>query len=220
MSEDRRALTVVIDDAWPERVVDLWADLQPRVVVVPGGRTAVPLFSALRAASSKLRIDSTEFLFSDERCVPPSHRDSNFGLAHRLLFRYVNATVHRMPSESCRPDLYASVVGRRRIDLAILGVGEDGHTASLFNGSPGADAAGPDAPLVEVTERPDHRRLTLTPRALNASSVVAFIASGKEKAHAVSLFARGDPSIVAAAIRGVEATYLFCDPDAGAALTS
>ncbi len=213
------SVSLVVDENWVERVVDLWEELKPRVVVVPGGRTPVPLFERLRKSAEGLHLDSAEFFLSDERCVPPSHMDSNFGRAYRLLFSEISTTAHRMRSESCDPSTYEAALGRRTIDLALLGLGADGHTASLFPGDPAVELDGPSDPLVAVVEGEDHRRLTLTPRALCGSEVVAFLAAGPEKAQAVRRLLAGDSDIPASRIRGRRATYLFCDP-AAASLAS
>jgi 6-phosphogluconolactonase len=211
-------ISLVVDAGWPERVIELWAEIEPHAVVIPGGKTPIPLFDALGDVALKLRLEEAEFFFSDERCVPVSHRDSNFGSAYRHLFCRVFTTVHRMPSETCNPESYASLLERRQIDLALLGVGTDGHTASIFDGSPARDFVGEDDPLVTVVERDDHRRLTLTPKALRGSRVVAFLVSGKHKATVAERLAHRDPSLVASAVFGREATYLVCDPEAASEL--
>ena len=220
MHSFRSDILTLVDAEWPLRLVELWCELRPRVVVLPGGRTPRHIYPVLLKARDRLALDSTEFFFSDERCVPPSHRASNFGAAYRAFFGRLLATVHRFSSERCAGEAYEAALRRRQIDLALLGIGEDGHTASLFPGSEACRATDPEAPLVLSVSGPDWPRLTLTPAALNSASVVVFLASGSKKARVVQGLARRDPSLVASAIVGKKFTYILCDPAAGSDIGS
>jgi 6-phosphogluconolactonase len=212
-------IEVVVSSDWPYKVVELWSSIRPRIVVIPGGSTPRRLFQALVENASSLELDRCEFLLSDERCVPSTHRDSNFGQAYRYLGSRIRATFHRMRSETCDPAPYEAVLERRSIDLAILGLGRDGHTASIFSGSQALEAVGEGSPLVMAVEGPPEgegpswRRLTLTPAALSRAKVVAFIAEGAEKRAATTALVRGD-GIPASSIEGRVSTFLFCDPEA------
>ncbi|HKE00404.1 MAG TPA: 6-phosphogluconolactonase, partial [Planctomycetota bacterium] len=146
----------------------------------------------------------------DERAVPPEHPDSNFGMASRTLLARLpirREQVHRMEAE--RADLesaaddYAAALRAAagvaapavpRFDLVLLGMGPDGHTASLFPGSPALEER---SRLVVPAQSADgHRRLTLTLPVLNAARRVVFAATGEAKADAVrrTLGARGTPA--------------------------
>jgi 6-phosphogluconolactonase len=129
-------------------------------------------------------------LFGDERCVPPDHPDSNYKMAREsLLDRVSPASVHRMPAE-LGPDegagLYAHIVASvAPLDVVTLGVGEDGHTASLFPGHPALKAT---ALVVGIRDspKPPPQRVTLTLPALQSARRVIILATGAGKADAVA----------------------------------
>jgi 6-phosphogluconolactonase len=93
-----------------------------------------------------------------------------------------------------------------RFDLVLLGIGEDGHTASLFPGDPALEAT---APAVRVT-RPDHPRLSLTYPVLNAAAAAAFMVSGEGKREIVARVLAGDRELPAARI-AAETTVILAD---------
>jgi 6-phosphogluconolactonase len=129
-------------------------------------------------------------LFGDERCVPPDHPDSNYRMAREaLLDRVSPATVYRMPAE-LGPDegaeLYSQVVKAvTPLDLVILGVGEDGHTASLFPGHPALRAPGLVVGIRD-SPKPPPERVTLTLSVLQSARSVIILATGAGKADAVA----------------------------------
>ena len=127
-------------------------------------------------------------LFGDERCVPPSDADSNFrAAAEALLDRAAPATVHRIPGElgpEAAAALYEPLVAAGPLDLVLLGIGPDGHTASLFPGHPALDAPGLVA-AVRGAPKPPPERVTLTLRALRGATRVIFLVSGSDKRDAV-----------------------------------
>lgn len=131
------------------------------------------------------QIHNIDFFFGDERCVPPEHEESNFGLAMRTLFRFGiprGSDVHRITAESCDKDLaaerYAELLPDH-IDLLLLGVGEDGHVASLF---PGSAALQESRKVVAVTgPKPPAERMTITPVVIGQSEAIVVLASGEEK---------------------------------------
>jgi 6-phosphogluconolactonase len=146
-----------------------------------------------------------EVLFADERAVPPDHPDSNFGMVEEKLLKPLGIEgprVHRMRGEA--DDLAAAALAYERhlvepIDLLVLGVGEDGHTASLFPGSPALAEIGRRALAIEGP-KPPPRRITITPRTIGEARLSMVLATGESKARAVALALEGPADSVPAAL--------------------
>jgi 6-phosphogluconolactonase len=159
-----------------------------RSLVLAGGSTPRRCHELL--SEMEVEWGRVTILFGDERCVRPDHPDSNYRMAREsLLDRVSPATVYRMPAE-LGPDegaeLYARVVGMvGTLDVVMLGVGEDGHTASLFPGHPALGATGL-AVGIHDSPKPPPQRVTLTLNALQAARRVIIVATGAGKADAVA----------------------------------
>ncbi len=172
-------------------------------VALAGGGTPQALYELLARPPyrEKLPWPQMRFFWGDKRCVPPDHPQSNYGQARRALLDQVPApaeNIHRVRGE-WEPSAAAEDYVRQlresanpgeawpRFDWVFLGLGADGHTASLFPGSPLPTAS--DAPALAVTADYEGRpaqRVTLTPQVLNAARVVAFLVTGRNKADAVA----------------------------------
>ncbi len=166
-------------------------------LALSGGKTPIALFRLLASAEWARRIawEQTEVYWVDERCVGPDHPDSNYRVARDELLSRVSATrFYRMkgeenPAEAADSyelmlkDHFCLIPGEMpRFDCIVLGVGEDGHTASLF---PGAAALEEQSRLVvdQYLRETNSSRLTMTLPVLNNSRCCIFIASGKSKHH-------------------------------------
>jgi 6-phosphogluconolactonase len=159
-----------------------------RTLVLAGGTTPQRCYELL--SQTDVVWGRVSILFGDERCVPPHHPDSNYRMAREsLLDRVSPATVHRMPAElgpDVGAELYAQVVAEAgQLDLVTLGVGEDGHTASLFPGHPALKAPGL-AVGIHDSPKPPPQRVTLTLAALQSARRVIILATGAGKAAAVA----------------------------------
>ncbi|MDP1572365.1 MAG: 6-phosphogluconolactonase [Vicinamibacterales bacterium] len=169
----------------------------------------------------------THIYFGDERCVPPDHPDSNFRMAYESLLTRVPvpaAQVHRMEGEDPDPAAAAARYEARvrralphgvgeapRLDLVLLGLGADGHTASLF---PGTTALEASSHLVAATwvEAVAAFRLTMTLPLLNAARAVVFLVAGEDKAEAVRRVLTpppGAPPLPAARVRPTDGTLTW-----------
>jgi 6-phosphogluconolactonase len=170
-------------------------------VALSGGKTPATLFRMLAADDLRASVDwnRTHLYWSDERTFPPSHPDSNYGMAERELITRVPipaGNVHRMEAE--RPDadraaqdyeallrktLPAGPGGFPCFDLIYLGMGPDGHTASLFPGSSGLKETVRAVIVHDVIPPnfPPCKRMTFTFPLLNAARVVIFLIAGADK---------------------------------------
>jgi 6-phosphogluconolactonase len=164
-----------------------------RTLVLAGGSTprrAYQLLAARRVAWGRVIA-----LFGDERCVPPDDSESNYGAAREaLLDRAFPGSVHRMPAElgaEVGAALYDSVVRPLRpLDLVLLGMGPDGHTASLFPGHPAVFATG-SVVAVHDAPKPPPDRVSLTLEVLREARRVVFLVTGADKADALEAASRG-----------------------------
>jgi 6-phosphogluconolactonase len=165
-----------------------------RSLVLAGGTTPQRCYELL--SQMDVEWGRVTILFGDERCVRPDHPDSNYRMAREtLLDRVSPATVHRMPAE-LGPDeaagLYAHIVESvAPLDVVTLGVGEDGHTASLFPGHPALKSS---ALVVGIRDspKPPLQRVTMTLPALQRARRVIILATGAGKADAVAKAKRGE----------------------------
>jgi 6-phosphogluconolactonase len=172
-------------------------------LALPGGSVADAFFP--RLAHVALDWPRSHVFWGDERAVPPEHPESNYGRARALWLDPAGAppaSVHRMSAEV--PDIHAAAAGYARelaavlgtpprLDLALLGVGPDGHVCSLFPGHPLLREEVSWAAALEDAPKPPPRRLTLTLPALAAARLVVIAALGAAKAEAVRA-ARQDPA--------------------------
>jgi len=172
------------------------------LVALSGGATPKTLYQTLTVPEWKGRFNwpQTIFLFGDERCTPPEHPESNFGMAQATLFQPLGIQpdhIYRIKGEQQDPasaaQEYENTLRRLthclapelpRIDLILLGLGEDGHTASLF---PGTAALQEQRRVVTVGQAPKgiRSRLTLTLGVINRATVVLFLVTGSSKASIV-----------------------------------
>ncbi|MDO5683672.1 MAG: 6-phosphogluconolactonase [Propionibacteriaceae bacterium] len=168
--------------------------------------------------------------WGDERFVPLGSTDRNAGQALATLASAIpldRALIHPMPSSSGAADdirtaaqNYATELGDTRFDLCLLGMGEDGHVASLFPGHPAYDPT-TTAKVVAVTDspKPPPERISLTLPVLNASDEVWMLVAGRDKADAVARAIQRDPDLPAGQVAGRRRTVWFLDQDAASALS-
>jgi len=216
---------VVVDDVPGEftaRVIDCYhaRPNEPFSVALSGGETARACYERL-AAEGDTQIDwwKVDVYWGDERCVPHDHEDSNYRLAREALLDRVGAANATHLMRCAEVDAYQLRLGDLgRIDLVHLGLGADGHTASLFPGSPALEAD--PGRLVTLNSDPSgdnpHERMTLTFAGIGRARLVVVTVSGEEKADALAAVERGDD--VPAARISAERVMWLVDPAAGSKL--
>lgn len=180
-------------------------DLSGRfAVALSGGSTPKALYELLAEPpyAGMIKWDVVEVYFSDERCVPPDHPDSNFRMANEALLDKVELRpehIHRIRGE-LQPLEAAIEYGRMLkarfgdggVDLALLGMGDDGHTASLFPGTAVLDEKEHRCAPVLV-EKLNSWRVTMTVPFLNRSYEALVLVTGEKKAGRVAEILEGDP---------------------------
>jgi 6-phosphogluconolactonase len=169
-----------------------------------GGSTPLRLYSLLACEPyrSEVQWKQVELFFGDERCAPPDHRDSNFKAINEALLSHVPVKAHRIKGEIAPREAaigyeeellraFGLHEGVPVFDLVLLGLGVDGHTASLF---PGSDALAQRERLAaEVQAKGVERsRVTLTLPVINSARTVAFLVTGGDKAQTVREVMEGE----------------------------
>lgn len=194
-------------------------------VAFPGGRTPRAMLEHL-AADATLPWDRTTVYFADERAVPADDPESNARLVREALLEPLGTRAPRcvrMRADAADAGAAAAEYEaelKQPLDLIVLGVGEDGHVASLFPHSPLVADTIRHVALVHDSPKPPADRMTLTPRALGEAHGVLVLASGASKAAAVAraLAESGDPFLVPARlVRG--ATWMV-DAEAASELST
>ena len=208
-------------------------------IALAGGSTPKGLYAMLASPPFRNQLDWTRirFFWGDERHVPPDHADSNYRMAHEALLRHLPisaAQVHRVPGElpdaQAAADQYEAALREQfevsepdvpRFDLILLGMGPDGHTASLFPGTQAVHETNRlvAAPWVETLQA---FRITFTPVLLNHARQVTFLICGRAKAETLHAVLEGpfQPDALPVQVIRPRAGTLtwFVDQEAGGAL--
>ena len=209
---------------------ELFVAEQPETVALSGGSTPKLMFQMLADQfRDDVPWDKIHFFWSDERHVPPDDPESNYRMANEALLSHVNGIVHRIPSEN--PDAAAAAneyeqtlveVTKQtlpRLDLIFLGLGTDGHTASIF---PGSEVLHETKRLVAApyVEKFNSYRITMTLPLLNNGATVVFLVSGAEKAEIVKAVLEGENKYPAQAVKPTEGELIWMlDKEAAAYLS-
>jgi 6-phosphogluconolactonase len=175
--------------------------VKPKTVALSGGSTPRVLYELLADASEPFRDQipwsGTHFFFTDERHVPPDHAESNYRMVNEALFSRVpvpKENVHRIPGERSGADEAAQAyesdlrqsfgAGIPSFDVILLGLGQDGHTASLFPHSPALEET-ERLVVAPYVEKLNAYRITMTLPVLNNGKSTMFLVTGASKAPAL-----------------------------------
>ena len=192
-------------------------------LALSGGTTPGPVYQELGSSDLAAKIPWTqlEIYFADERAVPIDDPESNYRLVKETLLNLhpeVLGQTYRMPADAPDPVPAAKRYARRLpdpLDLLVLGMGADGHTASLFPGSPALDEL-EERVVPVVGPKPPPRRMTITPAVIRRARTIVMLAAGPEKAPMVSRILGGvtDPKEVPAGL-AVRALWIVDQAAAG-----
>jgi 6-phosphogluconolactonase len=184
--------------AWLNEIAAANHAARPHCVALSGGRIALKFFTSVvtQAKAREISLGLVHFFWADERCVPPDDAESNFRAAHELLFaplRINYAQIHRIHGEDS-PEIAAqkatmdighvapkNSAGQPVLDLIFLGMGEDGHVASLFPGKTEGTNPADIFGAVKNSPKPPPNRVTLSYAAIAAAKNVWVLASGAGK---------------------------------------
>ena len=229
------ALASAVAGEFLSRLADLQAAGDVPTTGLTGGTIAEAIHREIARLSAGSDVDWSRVVvwWGDERFVPPDSPDRNAAQAEAAFLSQVGtdpAKVHPMPSTADAPDVAAGAVayadtvrmfGSGAFDVLMLGVGPDGHIASLFPGFPQLDVDDRIAVPVTDSPKPPPERISLTFSALNRATSVWFLVSGERKAPAVArALAEGtDPhDCPAAGVTGTDETIWFLDRAAASRL--
>jgi 6-phosphogluconolactonase len=198
-------------------------------VSLSGGSTPRRLYELLSTPeiASRFPWSRVHWFWNDERFVPHDHRDSNFGMAHDAFLSRVPVpadNIHAIPTEGLSPEQAAGAYEgtlkrfygaetltqeRPLFDMTLLGIGDDGHTASLFPGNPALRET--QRWVVAVIGAMPQPRITLTYPTLDSSRDVAFVVTGRGKRDVVARALAGDRTIPAGLVRPFGRLHWFTD---------
>jgi 6-phosphogluconolactonase len=188
-------------------------------IVLSGGRTVGKAYEA--AAVLLEDWTGAQAWFGDERAVPPDDEHSNYRLARETLFDRVRVPpeVHRVRGElgaEAAAELYDEEIAGASLDLALNGIGADGHTASLFPNAPALQERERRAVAAEPGLEPSVHRVTLTPPAFAATRLLIYLVTGESKAEAVrrTFVEEPSPDTPASLVRGQETIAILDAPAA------
>ncbi len=187
-------------------------------IALAGGTTPRAVHEAL-ATLPDIPWDRIHVFFGDERCVPREHPDSNYRMAKESLLDRVpipSSQIHRPDGERRDRDAAArayEAILPAAFDLVVLGIGEDGHTASLFPGSPALNERERRC-IPVIGPKPPPERLTLTPPVLEAARAVIVLAVGAGKAEATARALEGAWDPLGTPAQLVRKASWYVDPPA------
>ena len=183
-------------------------------IALSGGNTPVPVYTRLAVIGHDLPWELTRITFGDERCVPPDDRESNFRIARETLLAPAavpEKSIFRMRGEidpqvaaqeyQDQLDLMATQRGESiyRHDLILLGLGDDGHTASLFPGTVALDETIRRV-VANFVPKLDAWRLTLTFPLINQARQVCFLVGASKNSNLIERVIEGDPQFPASRV--------------------
>jgi 6-phosphogluconolactonase len=214
-------------------IIETWREISQEAIerkgafsaALSGGRTPVDLYRKLSGVKGRLPWDKTHVFLVDERFVPLEHRDSNYRMLKETLLDHIpipQGNIHPIPTERTMPQVSAMAYEEDlkkffglsenqfpEFDLLLLGIGEDGHIASLFPGSPVLGDPIHLAAPVSMDEI-KHPRITLTLPVINNAKHILFLVIGKNKASVLrKIINKEDVSLPASMVHPNKGKLIF-----------
>jgi 6-phosphogluconolactonase len=198
-------LTLALAEEFRKHITELNRQKRPLSLAISGGSTPITFFDMLSARKKEIEWKYLHFFWVDERCVPPDHPESNYGMTRQHLLQSLDLSenqVHRIFGEEdpalaatrYQGDLNQFFAGTvtPEFDWIFLGMGEDGHTASIFPGQ--TDLFSSNA-LCSVSQHPStgQKRITLTGRVINSARRTTFMVTGQNKSHIIAAILNHQP---------------------------
>jgi len=223
-------------EKWMEACTDSIENKGYFAAALSGGRTPIDFYTMLSASKNRLPWEKTHIFLVDERFVPATDKESNYRLVRECLLNHVNIpknNVHRIDTEESTLEMAAEKyeeeirnffgIGGDHIpefNLIMLGIGEDGHTASLFPGAPSLKEKKRIA-IPVIADKPPHKRISLTLPVLTNAQRIMFLVTGSEKAGIVREIVEGSESRLPASLvrRRARSAYLVMDESAASLLS-
>lgn len=226
---DARDVSRLVAERLLARLIELQRTQDLVHICLTGGDAANAMYEefAELADGSKLDAAKLQLWWGDERFVPASDPQRNSQQAISRLARTVSikaADTHMMAAKDGRKDsqeaaaAYEAELGETSFDITLLGIGVDGHAASIFPEHPSFEPTNRAVIGVEDSPKEPSERISLTLPTLSRADEVWFLATGEEKSDAVRRSTSGDLSAPAAHVHGRVATYWFLDAGAAAGL--
>ena len=242
MSDDKEIFVFSNNEAAARFAVNKWVEISAKSVAdkgyftaaISGGRTPIDFYKRLSYCKGPLPWEKTHIFLADERFVPLSDKESNYHLIQEYLLNYINipeANIHPVQTEENTLEQAAeryedhirnffNIQGDRipEFDLIMLGIGEDGHTASLFPGTPSLkEKRHLTIPVIAV--KAPHKRISLTLPVLNKAKHIIFLVSGENKTHAVKeMLESKNSKLPAALVKPENGSLLLVIDEAAASL--
>ncbi|AGW41346.1 6-phosphogluconolactonase [Leifsonia xyli subsp. cynodontis DSM 46306] len=232
---DKEALTASVAARFLTKTIDILDDRNEANIALTGGAMGIAVLEAVNASPARDTIDwsKVHFWWGDERFVERASRDRNERQAREALLDHLDVpaeNIHPFPAEDDIPDIDEAVrvfateleafapEGELfpRFDITFLGVGPDGHIASLFPDRPGIRETEATVIAEREAPKPPPRRLSLTRPVLNASDRIWLVLAGSDKASALGLALAGASytEVPVAGAKGRKRTVFFVDLDA------
>jgi 6-phosphogluconolactonase len=232
---DKESLGASVAARFITKIIDVLEEQNYASVVVSGGSVSTVVLAAINASPARDSVDwsKVSFWWADERWVESGHDDRNDRQAEIDLLGHIGVepqNVHRFGAVGEFADVEAAAVAYRaellehaqgddeapRFDITLLGVGPDGHVASLFPDAPQVRLSGPTVLTVDDSPKPPPVRLTLSLPVINNSQRVWMILAGAEKASSLglALAGAGADQVPVAGVKGRKRTVFFVDSDA------